>query len=328
MTTLENLTIHRAYRTITWMVVILIIATSLLLTFTPWIQTAYGIGTVDTPNPAHRIQPISALLTGQIEQWHVQEGDQVVKGQQLVTLVDVDSDRLIKLRSQQATANQRYQSNQLAVKNAMSNLSRQKKLLKEGLVSANKVEQSQISLEKLKAEAAKTKQDIDTLKMNLARQETHTKFAPMDGTIVRLKSGGNATYINAGEILAWFVPDGIERHVSITVGGLDAVLVTPGRSVRIQFDGWPAFQFSGWPGISVGTFEGVVSFVEPIANASGSFTVWIKPAEGAEPWPDHDSTRLGSRAKAWVLLEEVNLGYELWRQLNNFPPVHQQGNAM
>jgi multidrug efflux pump subunit AcrA (membrane-fusion protein) len=328
MKTLHNLKVHRAHKTIIWLSVTLVIAATLLLTLTPWVQTAYGRGTVDSPDPASRIQPISALLTGQIEAWHVQEGDQVLKGQALVTLVDVDSDRLEKLRSQQATANQRYNSNKTAVKNAQSNLSRQKKLLKEGFVSAKKVEQTQISLEKLKAEASKTEEYLDTLKMNLARQETHTKVAPTDGTVVRLQSGGNATYVKSGDILGWFVPSNIERQVSIKVNGLDAVLVTQGKSVRIQFEGWPAFQFSGWPGVSVGTFEGIVSFVEPVADINGLFTVWIFPAPDAEPWPDHASTRLGSRARAWVLLEEVKLGFELWRQLNNFPPVRQEEAAM
>jgi len=327
MTTLKQLKLHRAHTAIIWIAIILVAATTALLIFTPWVQTAQGFGHVDSPNPAFRIQPISALLTGQIETWHVKEGDSIKKGQPIVTLVDIDSGRLGKLRSQKTTANQRYKSNQLAVQNARSNLSRQKKLFKEGLVSKKQVEQTRITLEKLKAEAAKTQEELDSFKMNLARQETHTKVAPVDGTVVRLRSGGNATYVKAGDMLGWFVPSNINRMVNIKVNGLDAVLVTKGRSVRIQFEGWPAFHFSGWPGISVGTFEGVVSFVEPVADDNGLFTVWIEPAPDAEPWPDDDSTRLGSRAKAWVLLEEVQLGYELWRQLNNFPPVRQDAGG-
>ena len=38
-------------------------------------------------------------------------------------------------------------------------------------------------------------------------------------------------------------------------------------------------------------------------------------------WPDDRWLRQGVRAKGWVLLNEVSLGYELWRQLNGFPPV-------
>ena len=35
----------------------------------------------------------------------------------------------------------------------------------------------------------------------------------------------------------------------------------------------------------------------------------------AEPWPDDPLV-----VQAWVLLETVPVGYEIWRQLNNFPP--------
>jgi multidrug efflux pump subunit AcrA (membrane-fusion protein) len=331
MKTLQRLEVPKTHKTIIWLVVTLVIAAVLLLTFTPWVQTAYGTGTVNSPDPLYRIQPISALLNGQIEQWHVREGDHVQKGQPIVTLVDVDSDRLEKLRSQQVAANQRYVSNKLSVQNAMSNLSRQRKLLQEGLVSQKAVEAVEISLEKLKADASRTEEDLDTLKMTLARQETRTKFAPMEGTVVRLQSGGTATYVTAGSILGWFVPANVERQISIKISGLDAALSTKGKKVRIQFEGWPTFQFSGWPAMSVGTFEGVVSFVEPVADQFGFFTVWIEPVNTTVAWPDHESARLGSRVRAWILLEEVRLGYELWRQLNNFPPVRvqdtQEGSA-
>ncbi len=106
--------------------------------------------------------------------------------------------------------------------------------------------------------------------------------------------------------------------------GLDAPLVKPGAKARLQFDGWPVFQFSGWPGSAIGTFGGEVVYVEPVANATGDFNVWIRPDESDIPWPAESSARLGSRVKAWVLLEEVRLGYEMWRQLNNFPPLPTQ----
>ena len=37
------------------------------------------------------------------------------------------------------------------------------------------------------------------------------------------------------------------------------------------------------------------------------------------PWPDERFVRFGSTARGWVLLETVSAGYELWRQMNNFP---------
>jgi hypothetical protein len=135
-------------------------------------------------------------------------------------------------------------------------------------------------------------------------------------------SAGNATFVKAGDMLASFIPDGVVRSVVLNVNGLDAPLVTPGRHVRLQFDGWPVFQFSGWPSAAIGTFEGIVEFVEPIADANGNFRVWIRESTTDRPWPNDRYVRLGSRVKGWVLLEEVKLGYELWRQLNSFPPKY------
>lgn len=322
METLAQLRVPSTHKTIIWLIFSIVFVSILVLTFTPWIQTAYGSGTVNSLNPQLRIQPISALLDGQIEQWHVNEGDLVVQGQPIVTLIDVDAQRLDRIKSQQAAVRQQFESNQLAVTNAQRNLERQKTLLKEGLVSTKDVESVEITLEKLKAELAKSEKELSTIDMSLARQETRTKYAPTSGTVIRLKSFGNATYIKAGDVLASFVPNQIKRQVSIKISGLDAALVSSGRKARIQFDGWPMFQFSGWPGASVGTFGGIVTFVEPVADDNGMFTVWIEPDPNDAQWPDHDSTRLGSKARAWILLEEVSLGYELWRQLNNFPPNH------
>ena len=42
--------------------------------------------------------------------------------------------------------------------------------------------------------------------------------------------------------------------------------------------------------------------------------------DSGSPWPDRRFVRFGSKARAWVLLETVPVGFEIWRQLNNFPP--------
>ena len=38
------------------------------------------------------------------------------------------------------------------------------------------------------------------------------------------------------------------------------------------------------------------------------------------PWPDQRYLRQGVRARGWVLLEQVKLGFELWRRFNAVPP--------
>ena len=103
--------------------------------------------------------------------------------------------------------------------------------------------------------------------------------------------------------------------------GNDVPLISEGRPVRLQFEGWPALQFAGWPSIAVGTFGGRVQLVDSTDNGAGKFRVLIKPDPHDEPWPTKTYLRQGVRANGWVLLNQVPLGFELWRQFNGFPPI-------
>jgi hypothetical protein len=111
--------------------------------------------------------------------------------------------------------------------------------------------------------------------------------------------------------------------VELYINGLDVALVSPGRKVRLQFEGWPVVQFSGWPSVAVGTFGGIVKIVEPNVSPNGRFRILVTQ-DPNEAWPDRHFLRFGAKAKGWVLLNTVPLGYELWRQLNNFPPEFDQ----
>ena len=320
--TLDVLRVPGVDRVITVLLILLIGFSVAVLWFTPWIQTASGEGVVSTVNPSQRTQAISALVPGQIETWHVKEGDRVKKGDPIVTLRDTDQDLMDRLTAEIVAMEQQQTANINALETAENDLLRRQTLFEQGLVSQRDVEQVQIRLEDLRATVAGTAAELNRVRVNLARQSIQTKVAPSDGTILRLLSAGESTFVNASDILASFIPDGVERSVALVVSGLDAPLVYPNRKVRLQFDGWPMFQFSGWPGASLGTFAGTVEFVEPIADATGQFRVWIREDFSEGGWPEERYVRLGSRVRGWVLLEEVRLGYELWRQLNAFPPVN------
>ncbi len=320
MKTLKRLSIPNGYRTFAWLLMVVTVIIAAALWYTPWVQTAQGTGEVSTLDPRDRTQAISALVAGQIKHWHVREGQQVKLGDPIVTLIDTDKALVERLSSQLTAIQQRHQANLAAVRHAESNLQRQRSLLAEGLVSQRDVEMVEIRLQDLLAKSSSTEAEISKLKVSLARQSIQTKVAPQDGTIIRLLSAGNATFVKPGDILAQFIPHEAKRSVVIKVSGLDAPLVTPGKKVRLQFEGWPVFQFSGWPGTAVGTFGGQVEFVEPVADENGRFNVWIKQDTSDAPWPEASFVRLGSKVKGWVLLGEVKLGYEMWRQLNNFPP--------
>jgi multidrug efflux pump subunit AcrA (membrane-fusion protein) len=326
METLASITVPRANRVIAWILLFAIVVGLAILWFTPWVQTATGSGVVSALQPEQRTQAISALVPGQIARWHVKEGDRIKAGDPIVTLVDTDQELISRLRAQIAATEQQLAANSSAIRTAELDITRRKNLLQQGLVSKREVEQLEIGLEELKAKEAATNSELNQVRVGLARQSIQTKVAPSDGTILRLLSAGTSTLVRSGDVLASFIPDGVERSVALTVRGLDAPLVYPGRRVRLQFDGWPVFQFSGWPSSSIGTFGGIVDFVEPIADAQGYFRIWVSEDMAAGGWPSEQFVRLGSRVRGWVLLDEVKLGYELWRQLNNFPPINSGGS--
>ncbi len=89
----------------------------------------------------------------------------------------------------------------------------------------------------------------------------------------------------------------------------------------MQFEGWPAIQFSGWPSVAVGTFGGEVVSVDSRDNGKGKFRVLVRPDPQDRAWPAERFLRQGVRANGWVLLNQVPLWFEVWRQLNGFPPV-------
>jgi hypothetical protein len=106
--------------------------------------------------------------------------------------------------------------------------------------------------------------------------------------------------------------------------------VTPGSEVRVQFEGWPAIQFVGWPSVAVGTFGGEVIFVDAAPDDKGRFRLVVAPKPDVTfrngvreevAWPGNRWLRQGVRADGWVLLQQVPLWQEIWRQLNGFPVV-------
>ena len=80
-------------------------------------------------------------------------------------------------------------------------------------------------------------------------------------------------------------------------------------------------QFGGYPEVAVGTFGGRVAFIDPSDDGKGKFRMMILPDDRDEAWPGGRFLRQGGRAKGWILLGQVSVAYEIWRQLNAFPPL-------
>lgn len=184
-----------------------------------------------------------------------------------------------------------------------------------------RLQSAQASLESTRAELAGRRASLVRLRSTIATQRTQTVLAPTDGMIVRILVRGAGQQVSQGTELIRFAPASDVRAVELQIDGFNAPLISPGRHVRLQFEGWPAIQFSGWPSVAVGTFGGRVAFVDALDNGNGNFRVLIVADESEQEWPDARYLRQGVRTNGWILLEEVTVGFEIWRQLNDFPPT-------
>lgn len=171
------------------------------------------------------------------------------------------------------------------------------------------------------SDVAKARVEIARMDVRVARQRAQRVVAPVDGTVLRVLARQSGEQLKAGAVLLTLVPASKQNVVELWVQGNDMPMVTAGRDVRLQFEGWPALQFTGWPAVAVGTFGGRVILVDAADNGRGQFRVLVEPDATDTPWPSTHFLRQGVRANGWVMLNVVPLGYEIWRQFNGFPPV-------
>ena len=158
------------------------------------------------------------------------------------------------------------------------------------------------------------------LEIKLSELDRMVIKAPRDGTIFRMPVFERGQTIKEGDSLFTLVPDTTDRVVEMWISGNDIPLVKQGDHVRLQFEGWPAVQLAGWPSVAVGTFGGQVAAIDASDDGKGHFRIQVRPDDPAK-WPDVRYLRQGVRANGWVMLSQVRLGYEIWRQLNGFPPL-------
>ena len=167
---------------------------------------------------------------------------------------------------------------------------------------------------------ATVQKDLRSLQIKMSEMQRMVITAPRDGTIFRMPVFERGMTIKEGAELFTIVPDTEDLAVELWIKGNDVPLVRNGDHVRLQFEGWPAVQFAGWPSVAVGTFGGRVAAIDETDNGKGKFRLQVRPGDDDE-WPSHRFLRQGVRANGWVMLQRVPLGYEMWRQLNGFPPV-------
>jgi len=182
---------------------------------------------------------------------------------------------------------------------------------------------------KLKGDIANSNSEKSTVIAEVAKNENELSnyrirgsqkwlIAPQTGQIIKAKKAGINEIVKEGEMIVEIVPNSFLYAVELFVKPMDLALLNKGQDVRLQFDGYPAIVFSGWPNSSYGTFAGKISAIETNRNENGQFRVLIVPDENEKKWPSN--LKIGTGAQGFALLNNVPIWYELWRQLNGFPP--------
>lgn len=362
-----------------------------LFLFLPWQQNIRGTGSVTALDPANRPQTIQAIIAGQIDSWHVREGQFVNKGDTIVSLREVkekyfDPQLLKRLQEQLSAkrsglqskteksealqrqiaalkdemqrkiqqANAKLAAEKVKFANAENQYQRNKKLFEAGNIPltkfqditykyegssadfenamteiarlraeyAEKISKSESELGNTRAEIFETIADISKLSNEYTNTEMRSLqyqiIAPQSGYVVRAMKAGIGETIKEGDAVCTIMPEASDLAVEMYVKAMDVPLITKGRKVRVEFDGWPALQFSGWPSVSVGTFGGTVEVIDYVSAQPGEFRVLVIPDANEDSWPSQ--LRIGSGTKSWIMLDNVPIWYELWRQINGFPP--------
>lgn len=151
--------------------------------------------------------------------------------------------------------------------------------------------------------------------------------APQDGYVTKTIQQGIGETVKEGASIVSIMPADYELAIEMYIRPIDLPLMEKGQHVRIQFDGWPAIVFSGWPNTSYGTYGGTVYAIDNFISENGKYRVLVAPDPNDPPWPK--ALRVGSGTRAMVMLKDVPVWYELWRQINGFPPeyYHAESNS-
>lgn len=172
------------------------------------------------------------------------------------------------------------------------------------------------------SEVAGTRAEVAKLQNLFANYDARSKFyyitAPQSGQLSKAMKAGIGEWVKEGDFIAEIVPSQQDKAVEIYIQPVDLPLVQKDQKVMLVFDGYPAIVFSGWPASSYGTFRGVVSFIGQAADANGKFRVMVREDKTFRQWPQ--TLTIGTAAQGISMLKEVPVYYELWRNINGFPP--------
>jgi len=188
--------------------------------------------------------------------------------------------------------------------------------------ASDKIFKSRSEIATSRSEIATTGGEVAKNQNQLSNYITRGKqrwlIAPQSGQIIKARKSGINEIVKEGEMIVEIVPSNVNHAVELFVDPMDLILINIGQPVRLIFDGFPAIVFSGWPKNSYGTFVGKVVAIETNRNENGKFRILAVPDSKEKPWPTE--LKIGAGVKGFALLKNVSIWYELWRQINGFPP--------
>lgn len=246
-------------------------------------------------------------------------------------------DRMEKLYQQGLKSKTDYESRALTLQSSRTNLQNlENKLqisineLRNSEIEYNSIQnillekQAKIQSELSAALSSKFDTEIEINKLSnqinilKVRQNYYYITAPQEGYITKTLKSGIGEIIKEGTEIVSIMPVNYNLLAELYVLPMDLPLIHKKQKVRLTFDGWPSIIFSGWPNSSIGTFAGKVYAIDNFISENGKYRVLIKPDKNEVDWPKQ--LRVGGGAVGLMLLNEVPVWYELWRQVNGFPP--------
>lgn len=185
-------------------------------------------------------------------------------------------------------------------------------------------------ISKNQSDIASTESNYFTAQSDLAKMENilanydirsgmYYVTASQNGYITRAMKKGIGEIVKESSPICSIMPANVNLAAELYVKPVDLPLILEGERLRLIFDGWPAMVFSGWPNASFGTFGGEVVAIDKVISSNGKYRVLVIPDVTDEAtWPE--PIRVGSGVQGLFLLNDVPIWYELWRQINGFPP--------
>lgn len=183
----------------------------------------------------------------------------------------------------------------------------------------NKAEAQRFEIEGLQAQSAGELSKLNNQVSNyMIRSGMYFIIATQNGQIVQAKKSGIGETVKEGENICSIVPEQFDKSIEMFVRPIDLPLIQINQQVRVNFDGYPAIVFRGWPNQSYGTFDGKIVAIENSINDDGFFRVLVLADESKKKWPPF--LRIGTGTNCIILLNNVPIWYEFWRNINGFPP--------